>query len=195
MAGFPKKVDVDVHIIDEPKNNPPYDFYLSTNDNKVGKPEGDTLTFENEGKYDGFDVRFHVVDHTGKDFLFMEGAWDASGNEDPTIAPMWVKPVGDLKDPCPDHEFWDEFKTTKVSPNNKTLHVRNLNTTKQLFKFAFMFSRNPRHRPYEIMYDPGGENGNGPRPFQSSALLIGLVLGGAVIGSLLTLGFQALLRG
>lgn len=190
--GNEKKVDVDVHIINDSSKNPPYDFWLGTTDNKVGKPKGDTLTFDNDGKYDGFDIRFHVVDETRKGFLFMDARKDANGDPDPNLAPMWVKKVNDPKDPCPDHEFWDEFKTTEVAPNNKTLHVYNRNTDKQLFKFAFMFSRTPHQEPFEIMYDPGGDNQNGPRPFTSKSLLAALALGGVAVGVILTLGVQAL---
>lgn len=181
--GNPKKVKVEVHIVRDGSKDPPYDFWLDTKDHKVGKSKGDKLTFDNEGKYDGFDLDFELVDETGEGFLFMDQGYDANGKQDPNLSPMWVKKVASLSDPCPDHEFWDQFETTEVSKDNDTLHVHNKNEHKQLFKFALMFSRTPHQAPYEIMYDPGGDNENGPKPMSYASLATIMVTGvGAVAG-------------
>jgi hypothetical protein len=184
--GNAKKVDVEVHIIRDstkPPSEPPYDFWLSTKDSKVGKGKGNDLTFNNENKYDGFEIRFQLVDETGEDFLFMDDARDAHGNPDPDLAPMWVKTVSDFKESCPDHEFWGEFETTKVTGNNTVLEVRNWNKHEQKFKFALMFSRTPHQAPYEIMYDPDGTNQNGAHPFLTKSLLLVSAIGGAAVGT------------
>jgi hypothetical protein len=196
--GNPKQVAITVHIKDDPTKyppEPPYEFWLDTDDNKVGKKKGHDLTFDNDGKYDGFDITFEIDDHTGKGFKFMDIGEDANGDPDPNLAPMWVKTVPQLggKD-CPDHEFWHQFRATKVFGNNKKLSVRNENNDEHFFKFAFMFSRTPDKGPYEIMYDPGGTNMNGTKPFYSAGSVAAAAVGGAIVGSLLTLGVQALIN-
>lgn len=194
--GDPKKLDIKVHIEDDPTKpppEPPYDFWLDTDDNKVGSKKGHDLTFDNAGKYDGFDITFEIDDHTGKDFKFMDIGKDANGDPDPHLAPMWVKTVQQLGGTdCPNHQFWDQFEATKVFANNKKLSVRNKNIDKNTFKFAFMFSRTPETSPYEIMYDPGGTNLNGTKPLFSTGTVVAVAVGGAIVGSLLTLGVQAL---
>jgi hypothetical protein len=77
--------------------------------------------------------------------------------------PMWVKRIQNRGESCPDkNDHWPIFSTTAVQDNNTVLVVHNKNNTKQLFKFALMFSRTPHQAPYEIMYDPIGSNQNGP---------------------------------
>ncbi len=164
-----KKVDIKVHIADDPTNyppEPPYEYWLETDDSNIGKKKGKALIFNNEQngrKYDGFDIIFEIVDHTRKDFKFMDIGALPNGDPDPNCAPMWVRTVKDFGDTCPDHQFWDQFTSMKVYAGNKKLHVRNMNDCKQLFKFALMFSRNPSQGPCEIMYDPDGTNQNGAK--------------------------------
>jgi hypothetical protein len=194
--GDSKKVKIEVHIDDDATQYPPkqpYKFWLETDDNKVGKKKGHDLTFDNDGKYDGFDITFEIVDHTKKDFKFMDIGEDANGHPNPDLAPMWVKTVAQLGgSDCPDREFWDQFRATEVFGNNKKLSVRNENIDKNYFKFAFMFSRTPDTGPYEIMYDPGGTNMNGTKPSFAVGPLVAAAIGGAIAGSLITLGVQAL---
>lgn len=172
LKGEPKKLDVTVHIKDDPTKlppEPPYDFSLEYDDGKGGKKKGNDIFFHNEidgKKYDGFDVTFEIDDHTGKGFKFMDDATTASGDPDPDCAPMWVKTVNNFGESCPSRQFWDQFKTVKVSGSNSKLHVRNENDYKQEFKFALLFSRNPQQGPCEIMYDPDGTNGNGQKPLK-----------------------------
>lgn len=163
-----KKVDVKVHIQDDPTKyppEPPYKFWLETDDAKVGTKKGKELTFNNEEKYDGFDITFEIDDHTGKGFKFMDDAKKPDGDPDPNCVPMWVKTVEDFGDSCPNREFWDQFETVSVTGDNKKLLVRNKNDCVQKFKFALMFSRTPQKGPCEIMYDPDGTNQNGQKPF------------------------------
>ena len=185
-----------VYIEDDPTVNPPYKYWLDTDDNKVGKKKGHDLTFDNDGKYDGFDLTFEVDDATGNDFKFMDIGTLPNGDPDPDLAPMWVKKVAQLGGTdCPDREFWHQFRATKVYGNNKKLDVRNDNSDVHFFKFAFMFSRTPNKGPYEIMYDPGGTNLNGTKPMFSLTPVVVAAVGGAIIGSLATLGVQALISG
>lgn len=200
MGGSPKTVDIDVHIIDDSSKSPPFNFWMDPHDSKVGKSKGENLRFENEGKYDGFDLRFKVVDDTKakEDFRFMDVGTLANGDPDPDLAPMWVRMADSLgpTEPCPDHEFWDQFETTSVSQNNKMLHVHNKNDDVQKFKFALLFSKNPSQSPCEIMYDPGGDNMDGTKPlFGSVGTITAAAIGGAIVGSLLTLGVQAAIAG
>lgn len=168
--GAAKLLQVTVCIEDDPTNYPPdapYKYWLETEDNNGGKKKGNALSFKNEvdgKKYNGYDITFDLDDRTGKGFKFMDAKKLPGGGADPDCAPMWVKEVENFVEPCPHRQFWDQFYTVSVSGNNTKLHVRNENDCVQKFKFALMFSRNPRQAPFEIMYDPDGTNGNGQKP-------------------------------
>lgn len=190
-----KKCDVKVHIKDDPTKyppEPPYEFWLDTDDSRVGKKKCNELKFDNAGKYDGFDLTFEIVDHTGEGFKFMDAGKLGNGAPDPDLAPMWVKKVNDFGESCPDREFWEQFETVKVFGGNTKLHVHNKNDVEQKFKFALMFSRTPQQSPYQIMYDPDGTNQNGGKPLISDRSLAIAAIGGAIVGALVTLGVQAL---
>jgi hypothetical protein len=195
--GKPKAVDIWVHIENDLTQYPPnqYKFWLETDDNKIGKKKGDNLAFNNDGLYDGFDLTFKIKDKTGKGFRFMDDGKLSNGEPDPDLTPMWVKMVKEIKDgDCPDREFWPVFRTTGVSANNKELYVHNENPVDepQLFKFALLFSTNPHRVPCEIMYDPGGDNQDGAKPFFSLKPVAIAAVGGAIVGALLTLTVQAI---
>lgn len=167
--GKPKPVRVKVCIKDDPTKYPPeapYDFWLETDDSSVGKKKGNALTFKNDQddqNYDGFDIVFELDNKADKKLKFMDIGTTPDGKPDPNCAPMWVKTVSDFDEPCPDHQFWDQFWAVEVTANNTKLRVRNENKCKQKFKFAFLFSRNPSKGPCEVMYDPDGTNQNGPK--------------------------------
>lgn len=200
MAGA-KKCDVTVHIKDDATKyppEPPYEFWLETDDSEVGKKKCNELKFDNGGKYDGFDLTFKIHDHTGKGFKFMDAGKLDSGEADPDLAPMWVKKVDDFGESCPNREFWEQFETHEVLDNNTKLAVHNKNDRRQKFKFALMFSRTPDKSPCEIMYDPDGSNQNGGKPpvaaqsvFSAQSLAIAAI-GGAIVGAVVTLGIQAM---
>lgn len=161
-----KPVTVKVHIEDNPIQFPPepYKFWLGTDDSKIGKKKGKELTFENEG-HDGFEITFEIEDDTSprQGFKFMDDVKGPDGKSDPNHTPMWVKTVEDFDESCPNHELWDQFETVSVTGNNTKLQIRNWNFDEKKFKFAFMFSRTPHEGSYQIMYDPDGNNQNGPR--------------------------------
>lgn len=179
----PKDVDVDVHIIRDANAKPDgLDYYLDSSE--LGK--GHELTFVNQKGHDGFRVKFHIVDDTGDGWLFM----------DKTLDPMWVKPVADRGETCPDdqHKEHPVFKTVSVEDNNRTLVALNTNPKQELFKFALMFSRTPHQGPYERMYDPIINNQNGstdpPGVFGTGIMSIagGAVLLGAAVYALFRFG-------
>lgn len=175
----PKKVTVEVHIVKDSTKPPPekpYSFWLEPKDKKLGG-KGNDLIFNGENLYDGFEIDFDLVDETGEGFYFMDIGKKPNGEPDPDLAPMWVKTVKDLSEPCPDREFWDGFVATKLVGNNTTLKVRNANSTVQKFKFAFMFSTTPHQGPYQIMYDPGGLNQNSNATTKSPLVAVAVVIG------------------
>ncbi len=194
-----KPVAIKVHIEDDPTQYPPkspYKFWLGTDDSKIGSKKGHKLIFSNvDGakNYDGFDIVFEIQDDTKprQGFKFMDNKQLADGSPDPDCAPMWVKTINDFSEDCPDKQFWEQFYTDKVTANNTKLHVRNVNSSVQKFKFALMFSRTPDNGPCEAMYDPDGTNQNGPKLYSSSLLLAVAVIG-TLAGAALTLGIQSL---
>ena len=118
----PKKVKIDVHIVKDSTKNPPYDFWMETKDKKVGGgKKGSKLTFDGENTYKGFDLDFDLHDDTGEGFCFMDIGKLPNGNQDPDLAPMWVKTIVPPDNSCPNREFWDEFKANKVTCGNTTL--------------------------------------------------------------------------
>ncbi|HEY4071331.1 MAG TPA: hypothetical protein VGM04_07230 [Sphingomicrobium sp.] len=193
--GNAKPVTITVHIEDDSTiypPDPPYKFWLDPNYSKVGKKKTQNLTFNNENTFDGFDLTFVIDDDTKKDFKFMDIGTLANGDPDPDVAPMWVKTVPNLGgQDCPDREFWDQFKAVKVYGNNKKLDVRNENKDKQCFKFALRFSTTKG----PVMYDPGGTNLNGTHPIFNITPLVVAAIGGAIVGSLITLGVEAAISG
>lgn len=116
--------------------------------------QGDELTFKNDKKGDWFEVDFNIVDPDGTGYVFPD---------DETKA-MYVTPVNTVTDPCPDDwncpEYWPQFCAQKVTKNNRTLTVKNLNETVQLYKFCFWLTKTPKDNGPCIPYDPIGSNQN-----------------------------------
>ncbi len=134
--------------------------------------QGKELTFKNDKKGDWFDVDFNIVDPDGTGYLF----------PDDHLKAMYVRKVSSVDDACPDDwncpEYWDQFAAQNVIKNNKTLRVRNLNETVQLYKFCFWLTQTPKANGPCIPYDPIGSNQNAgaPASFLSpteTALLVG----------------------
>lgn len=200
MVGFRKPVDIDVHIIDKPGNNPPFDFVMETDDEEVGANPQRSLIFANGGRWDGFLLRFHLHDDTrpNQGFRFMDAGELGDGEPDPDLTPMWVKTVNDFDEPCPHRQFWPAFATFAVKGDNRRLIVINKNPTgnTQKFKFAFLFSRQPSVPGHQLMYDPNGTNTNGPKPFLSKSSSSGaaIAVAGVAAGVVLTLLVQSILN-
>jgi hypothetical protein len=201
MVGFRKPVDIDVHIIDKPGNDPPFDFYMTSEDKEVGANPERSLMFANGGRWDGFLLRFQLHDETSpkQDFRFMDAGKLSNGHPNPDLTPMWVKTVDSFDEPCPDREFWPTFATFAVQGNNRRLVVINKNPegSTQKFKFAFLFSRQPSVAGHQLMYDPNGTNTNGPKPLvsRSSSSTAAIAIAGVAVGIALTLLVQAILAG
>ena len=115
---------------------------------------GNELTFKNPKKGDWFDVDFNIIDKQDTGYLFPD---------DPEKA-MFVTPVSNLSDPCPEDwnnpQYWAQFQATKVTKGNRTLQVKNLNETVQLYKFCLWFTKTPKANGPCIPYDPIGNNQN-----------------------------------
>ena len=173
--GDPKDAHVDVVLETE---HPFLKFRLESKDLPIG-PDGE-LYFKNCG-HPGFDVHFHLRDPNdlGYKFPSHQNRKDA----------IWSQ-VG--QGACPKtsavHEIFDP---RKITPDQMTLVARNVNDKTAAFGYTLWVSKtgNP---PYEDL-DPGGFNQNGPSQAASNNLL--LVIGGAIAGSLVTIGAQALLDG
>lgn len=137
---------------------------------------GNELTFRNPKKGDWFDIDFNIIDQHDTGYLFPD---------DPEKA-MYVKPVNNVTDPCPEDwnrpEHWAQFAARKVTKGNRTLQVKNLNETVQLYKFCLWFTTTPEANGPCIPYDPIGNNQNAGSG-QSFALLspVSLAIGAAVV--------------
>jgi hypothetical protein len=178
MSRKANQVDVNVHIIRDATQPNGVRFSMSS-----GLGNGDELTFDNKGR-PGFDIKFKVVDDTGDGYLFMD--FDPPNDKDP----MWVKKIQDRGESCPvkgDH--WPIFSTTELQDSNTVLLVHNKNNSKQLFKFALMFSKTPHQAPYEIMYDPIGSNQNGPEMIGPEAGGFNWTYAGIALLGLAAIGF------
>lgn len=142
---------VNVDIILTPDANEPNGIRFEM-DSSFKK--GSELTFKNNNKGDWFEVDFNIVDKGKTGYLFPDDCKKA----------MYVKPVTDVSEACPDDwncpEFWPQFAATNVTNNNRRLHVKNLNETVQLYKFCLWFTKTPEANGPCIPFDPIGSNQN-----------------------------------
>lgn len=148
MPGQPKVEDVSVVV----ERDAAGQLKFSLASNNLGN--GQRLTFRNN-KHPGFDLRFNIDDRAASGCEFLPNPDDA----------MWVRLIDDITpDPCATCAMhWDGFKAISVINANKTLTVDNSNKRKQ--KFAFSFRFNVPGEPDPVLYDPIGDNQNGPRQF------------------------------
>jgi hypothetical protein len=150
---------------------------------------GNELVFKNPKKDDWFDVVFTIVDDQNTGYLFPDDKKKA----------MFVRPVDDASDPCPDDwdnpEYWDQFEAKTVTGNNRSLRVRNHNETVQLFKFCLWFTKTPKDDGPCIAYDPIGSNQNGTRRSTTtfSSTTTTLAIGAAVV-AVLVVGYTMLMK-
>jgi hypothetical protein len=169
--GNPWTPVVDV-IIDLQKDT----FHFETNDLPLD-PKTNKLTFYNQG-YPGFVITFHLKDPP-EGYRFPENLDEA----------LWVteQPV------CPQEAGkWGQFKAKAVLNNGLDLVVRNLNEKPTDFGYALRVTNDgTKFRNL----DPIGGNQNGSSFNASVSGYAFAAVGGAVVGSLLTLGVQALFAG
>jgi len=174
--GTAQRVNVDVIVTSDSKSPNGVRFAMNSN---LGS--GNQLTFKNKKKGDWFEVDFTIVDDnepkTG--YLFPD---------DEKLA-MYVKPVDDLTEPCPDDwndpRHWDQFEAQQVTNKNQTLRVRNWNHDIQLFKFTLWVTKTPNENGPCIPYDPVGSNQNGGSGMLMTYALVGaaVVAGAAALYS------------
>ena len=175
--GTAQPVTVDVTITSDPTAPNGVTFSMSST-----YKQGNELTFKNPKKGDWFEIDFNISDPDNTGYVFPD---------DKTKA-MYVKTINDVTDPCPndwnDPQYWDQFKAQTVTGNNKTLKVKDLNETVQLFAFCLWFTKTPKQNGPCIPYDPIGSNQNAGGRFSlvsdtaTVALVAGVVAVVAVVG-------------
>lgn len=172
MPNDAKTVTVNVILL----NDDPLDFSIQSND--LSTDADGNLIFENKG-HPGFMVHFDLDDQTGKGYVFPQN----SKKDDAIFSEM-----GDSGCPTSGQVV---FQPITVRPHRQTLVVHNPNVVPVLGKFRYTLQVGLRGASDYLSLDPGGVNQNGQTQPRSSASLL---LAGAALGSLLTLGAEALLR-
>lgn len=157
--------------------DPNGDFHFETTDLPMGP--NNHLYFRNCGN-DGFYV-YYDIQSGGYRF------------PDFGISNKWKKEAlySQAQSGCPASEGqWGQFETKDVTNSGQTLVVWNKNRTKQDFGYTLRVT-NDNGASY-LPLDPGGTNENGS--FKSNLATIAVtLLGGAAVGSLLTLGIQSMM--
>lgn len=164
---------VSVDIVLKPDANAPHGIHFDMVSNLK---KGDELTFKNAKKGDWFEIDFNIVDDEDTGYLFPDDHEKA----------MYVTPVNSVSDPCPQDwncpEYWPQFEAKNVTKGNRTLRVKNLNETVQLYKFCFWLTKTPKDNGPCIPYDPIGSNQNaGSGSSFLSATDTTLLVGAAVV--------------
>lgn len=139
----PWDVHVDVYL--EPEGSEP-PFYLRSC--LPQNSDGD-LVFRNCGRH-GFFVNFHLQDPHGTRYLFPRSAQLKDA--------LWSREGPG----CPPENYgkqWREFKAARVSPDGKTLTVRNRNETETKFGYTLRVTKDGGESYLDL--DPGGDNQNG----------------------------------
>lgn len=176
MPGSPNKATVKVTL--QLGQTPP--FLFTSSDLPVGP--NNELTFANNGN-PGFLIDYELQEPTNG-FRFPENSIPNNLKE----ALYSAKGAG-----CPTTEGqWEQFTAQTVKQQGKVLTVRNLNDEVAEFGYTLRIT-NDGGATYTPL-DPGGFNQNGPSA-ASRASYVAVAVAGAVAGSLLTLGAQALLDG
>lgn len=176
--GSAQQVSVDVTITPDPSAPNGIRFGMSSN-----YKQGGQLTFKNPKKGDWFEIDFNIIDDQKTGYVFPDDKKKA----------MYVKTISSTTDPCPDNwddpQYWDQFEAKAVTSGNKTLKVKNLNETIQLFAFCLWFTKTPKDNGPCIPYDPIGSNQNAGGEFSfweanmtSVALVTGFIVILAIVG-------------
>jgi hypothetical protein len=141
--GSPWDVDVDVYLRPDGEE-PPFKMQSCLPRN----PDGE-FVFDNCGRH-GFQIHFHLKDPHKTGYLFPRSAQLREA--------LWSWP----RPECPPEnhgEQWREFKAVRVSPDGKTLVVRNLNETETKFGYTLRVTKDGGDSYRDL--DPIGENKNG----------------------------------
>lgn len=171
MPGNPKRVTVTVVL----KSDNPLEFDIESDD--LPKDEKGNLVFKNND-HPGFQVEFELDDKMNLGYLFPPNALKKDA--------VWSK----LGTSCPTAACDEVLKVTSVRPHRKAVVALNMNADPILGEFRYSLQVAKTNGPPYLSLDPGGVNQNGPTSPRSIALVF---VAGGVIGSLLTLGTQALL--
>jgi hypothetical protein len=182
----PRIVFMDVHI----DQLQPLKFRVEPsqkNDPQLPTDANGDVVFEND-HHPGFDIHFELQGDT-------HGYFFPDNNQ--KKAAIWSQ-FGTV---CPDQEpgIWDVLKPVRTVESGcapgerRTLIVHNKNEKPCVGKFMYNL-RVVNSAGKWLPLDPGGTNSNGPTTLSASAYIAAGVAG-AVAGSLLTLGAQALLEG
>ena len=176
MPGSPHHATVDVTILLGQTPN----FKFESTDLTVGP--NNELTFANNGR-PGFWIDYRLK-NPPNGYVFPD-------NPIPNhLEEALYSAVG--PDGCPKTKGqWEQFAATNVKNGGKTLVVRNLNDCAAVFGYVLRVT-NDNGASY-LDLDPGGVNQNGSQQiYKVSPLAAGIA--GAVAGSILTLGAQALFK-
>ena len=181
---MPRAVDVDIKLIKNLQKPGHVDFnpdsITRTANTKNGRHK---FEFKNRW-HPGFCVRFNIVDDGDLGYRFPSDPADA----------IWVCPIQSEDDPCPSAKCdWPGFVPVTVEPNqngeaDRTLVVRNENKASALFAFTLKMIRDTGPDKL-VLYDPIGNNQNGPDIIEPRSLVMPLV-GLAVVAAALFAAFQ-----
>ena len=175
-------MDVHVQVFLHP-GDPRGDFHFETTDLPMGADN--VLFFKNCG-HPGFYIHYDLQDPTNG-YLFPESSlFPPNPPKQNLKAAIWCQ-----QNPgCPAAPSqWGQFSGRDVTNGGKTLVVHNKNQSPQDFGYTLRVT-NDGGASY-LPLDPGGTNQNGPaRNFTVAA---GVAVG-AIAGSVITLGAQALLK-
>jgi hypothetical protein len=151
-------------------------FHFETIDLPMGP--NNELYFHNGGQ-PGFVITYHLQ-NAPDGYVFPENLDEALWSVEDAV--------------CPAQEtHWPQFKAKGVLNNGHDLVVRNLNPKKQKFGYTLRVTNDGGQSFWNL--DPIGGNEDGSTSYQSP-MSYGLVaVGGALVGSLVTLGIQAMLAG
>lgn len=166
-----------VTVLLKPSQNPPYSL-------KSSLLQGKDLVFKNN-HFPGFYVYFTLQDPDKSGYLFPANPSDAFAS----------KKIEKPGDECPDQgDQWSQLVPESVSPDYKTLTVRNYNTEIADFGYSLFVTKDPQGDGDCLKLDPIGSNQNGPTTFgffSSIATPIGAVAAIVVVVVILFLLYEA----
>jgi hypothetical protein len=173
----------DVHVSVTLNSETPGDFSIEPS--PLGSlptgPNGE-LIFNNAGR-PGFFIHFGLVDKTGLNYKFPPQAKVSEA--------VWSELVAGA---CPQSPGkWDVFEPRNITNGGMTLIVHNPNVDPILGKFGYTLRVTKDGGATYLPLDPGGDNQNGPVNRYNWNTAVAFV-SGAAVGSLATIGVQALLQ-
>src|SRR3954451_21841159 len=176
-----KPRDVHVQVFIHP-GDPMGDYHFETSDLPMGP--NNHLYFHN-CDHPGLHVHYDI--QPGTNYVFPdksmtnnwrnEALWATSGTSCPTSQP---------------NPQWPTFKAEDIENSGTTLVVHNANGQKEDFWYTLRVTNDGGQ--HYLPLDPGGTNENGAYRYNVASIGIALV-GGAVAGTLVTLGVQSLMMG